>query len=161
MRQNADVIAATPVLDTSIYAAGDVLWTTPVTLTNIARVKGGVIKLKSLVVIDASDQAPAIDLYFMNVANSLGTFNVAPNISDANALAIVGRVQVAAADYLDLGGVRVARVALSAVEQIMKALSTDRNLYLAGVLNAGTPTFAASDLQFLIGAEQYPFGFAG
>jgi len=163
MRQNATVIGpVVPVLDTSAYASGDVLWTTPVVIPNACRIKGGVALLKSLYIVDFDDQGVAFDLFFQNAASSLGTVNGAPNISDANALAsIVGRVPIATTDYVDLGGVRIARPTNAVCESMMQALTSSRDLYISAVNGAGTPTFTAAGLKFFFGFEQYPFGYAG
>ena len=146
-----DAINGTPVCDTLIYAAGDVLFDTTA-IAGAVRTSGGRAELVSVTVLDEDDQAAAVmDLYFLRSNVSLGTFNVAPAITDANAREIQGYVSIAAADWKDLGGAKVA-----CVKNIGLLLepTTGTTLYVAGV-TAGTPTQTASGLKLYFGFRQH------
>lgn len=141
------VVDLTATLDTSIYAGGDLLFDTQ-ELAGVARINAGVVVLESITVIDEDDQGVAFDIYFLDANNTLGTENSAPTISDANARNILGWILIGAADYKDLGGVRIACVRGIGLE--MKAGAGTTSLYVAGV-TGGTPTHTASGLRFKFG----------
>lgn len=147
----AQVIDVTPTLDTLIYAAGDVLFDTT-EITGVARLIGGRVKLVSVVLIDEDDQGVALDLYFLRSNVSLGTFNAAPAITDANARELQGHVAVATGDWKDLGGARVA--CIENINLLMEPLAASLNLFVAAV-TGGTPTHTASGLKLRFGVEQY------
>lgn len=142
------VIDLTATLDTSAYAAGDVLFDTQ-ELANAARVTAGVTILQSIVVLDEDDQtAAAMDFYFFNANTSLGTENSAPSITDANARTLVGRVSLAAADFTDLGGSKLG--VKTGIELVMKADTAQTSLWVAAVTQ-GTPTQTASGIRCRFG----------
>lgn len=141
-----DVLDVTLSLDTGIYGDGDVLADTQ-TLSNAVRVSGGRCWLQSVVALDESDQGFGFDLIFLNANNALGTENSAPNISDANARAIIGRVPIAAADFYDLGGCRVA--CITNIGLPMEA-SGSRDLYMAAIAR-GAGTYAADGIRLKLG----------
>lgn len=138
-------------LDTSAYASGDLLADTQVVASAI-KLTDGKARLQSVLLIDEDDQGAALDLYFLSANNTLGTENVAPSISDANARDILCRVPIATGDYYDLGGVRVADV--HGLNRIIKAASGTTSIYVAAVNGAGSPTYTASGLRLRIGIEQ-------
>ena len=114
-----------PTLDTAVYAANDVLFsTTPMQ----AGVKSGTIR--GLTIIDKDDLGENCDLYFLNASTSIGTANSAPNITDVVAENIIGIMSGMSASK-DIGGVRVASYEFS--------LSFDVQgggiLYVAGITN--------------------------
>lgn len=143
-----DVIDATLVLDTSAYADGDVL-SVVAELTGFFAAASGSRLLESLVVIDEDDQGVGFDLLFLNATATLGTINTAPSISDADARKIIGRVNVLASDYIDLGGVRVA--VLSSINQVLKAASGATSVWIATITRSGAPTYTASGIRLKIG----------
>jgi hypothetical protein len=136
----------TPVLDTSAYVSGDVLFV-PIAF-NGARVNGGRSYLQSLVAVDSDDQGYAMELYFFSETVTLGTINSAPSISDADALKFLGMVSLSTGDWIDLGGVRVATLRSIGLMMVPNAAST--NLFVAGITR-GTPTHTASGLQLSLG----------
>jgi hypothetical protein len=147
----ADVISFTPTLDTSAYASGDVLFVSTA-ITGVTRANDLRAVLMSMTVCDKSDQKPAFTIYFAQTNVTTGTINVAPTISDADVANILGYVSVAAADWKDLGGADV--VTYKAINLLLEAASGTTTVYAFGVLEAGTPTFAASDLVFKFGVVQ-------
>lgn len=136
-------VDVTFVSDTSILASGDVI-TATAELTGVMRAVGGVAKLIAMTMFDQDDQGTAIDVILMRATQSLGTVNGAPTISDANALDIGGLVQIAAADFSDLGGVRVAHK--TGLTTPIAAVGTD-DLFASLICRSGTPTYTASGLK--------------
>lgn len=144
-----DVVLST---DTSIYADGDVLADTQL----VNAVTRGVDKngiLRSIVVVDKDDQKIAMDLIFFSANVSLGTENAAPSISDTNAANILGRVNIATGDYVDLGGVSVGFKAISDGMLIKPVTATD-DIYVAAITRGGTPTYTAAGLTLRLGFSQ-------
>jgi hypothetical protein len=141
--QPGDVITVTPTLDTSIYASGEVLFTTT-PIANAVRANDGIAELQSIVIIDKDDQKPEIALKFWSANVTYGAFNGAPSISDADATNCLGRVNIVAADYDDDGGVSTAFK--DNIGKMLKAASGTRIIYITGKLTSGTPTHTASGL---------------
>lgn len=145
------LIEVTLSLDTAIYADGDLLADTQV-VTNAMRVNDALGVLKSVLLVDEDDQGVALDLVFLSANNTLGTENAVPSISDANAREILGTVNIATGDYVDLGGVRVATK--RDLNLMVKPATGTRNLYVAAITRGGTPTYTASGIRLRLGFEQ-------
>ncbi|HWQ39187.1 MAG TPA: hypothetical protein VNM24_11375 [Burkholderiales bacterium] len=145
-----DIVDVTLTLDTVAYAAGDVLSDTA-TLANAMRVNGGKGMLRSITVIDEDDQGAPFDIYFFKVTQNLGTKNAAPTITDAAARDCLGVVSIAAADYKDLGGVRIATV--RGVDLALESDAASRDIFI-GTVTQGTPTHTANGLRLKFGIEQ-------
>lgn len=148
VRSSSEVVEFTPTLDTSVYAAGDVLFATTA-ITSVFPANNGKGILHSLVVNDKDDQKPVFDLYFLRANTSIGTINAAPSITDAGADDIVARVSIASADWRDLGGCSVAVV--PSIGQVIETGAATTSLWVAAVLVSGTPTHTASGLVFKLG----------
>lgn len=133
-------------LDTSPYADGDVLADTQ----NIDGVfaSAPVVFLKTVTVLDESDQGVPFDLIFLDANNSLGTENSAPNISDANARSILGRQPVNTGDYYDIGGARIATIDAGGL--VLKAAADVTTLYV-GAISRGAGTYAATGIRVKLG----------
>lgn len=145
------MLAVTPVLDTSAYTAGDVLFPT-ITMGNVARANDKGFEIKGIALVDKADQAAAdLELFFLRTNVALGTVNAAPSIADADAVQLVGYCKVLTADWVDLGGVKVAHKAVSIAGV---PTSGARTLFVAGV-TGGTGTYAASDLVMNFLVEQH------
>lgn len=153
IRKANKVIQATFTVDTSAYASGDVI-ANPVEIPKAVLGVDGVSVLQSLTLTDLADQGVALSLVFTTDATVLGTINSAPNISDANVLAkVLGVVAVGTADYLDLGGARVAT--LRNIGLMLQPASGKDSIFVGVVNGAGTPTFgAATDLSIRLGFER-------
>jgi hypothetical protein len=145
---SGDVLDVTLSLDTSAYADGDVMADTQ-SVASAFRVATGQLTLNSVVVLDEDDQGVGFDIIFLDTNNSLGTENSAPNISDANARTIIGRVNVSASDFIDLGGSRLASI--SGIGLKMKAASGSTTLYVGTIVRSGTPTYTASGVKLKLG----------
>lgn len=142
-------IDVTLTLDTAIYAAGDVLSATA-EITNAMRVNAGTGILQSITLIDQDDQKAQLKLFIFGTNTSLGTANAAPSISDTNALNIIGGpISIETTDYTDLGGVSVA--GKDNLGKIVKAATGSRNIYIAALNGAGTPTYTAAGIKLRLG----------
>lgn len=138
-------------VDTAIYAADDPLADTQV-VTSAMRVADAVGALKSIILLDEDDLGIAMDLIFLSSSASLGTENSAPSVTDANARKILGHVNIATGDYIDLGGCRIATK--RDLNLVVKPATGTRDIYVAAVTRGGTPTYTASGLKLRLGFEQ-------
>lgn len=143
---NDNVFDVTLVLDTSPYADGRVLFIGQ-EITSFFSSATGTRLIQNLTVIDEDDQGVGFDLLLFNGDPSIGTINAAPTISDANARKFLGKVSVTAADYIDLGGVKVATICPVGIE--VKGVTT--SLWIAGITRSGAPTYTAAGLKLKIG----------
>ena len=134
-------------LDTSAYADGDVLADTQ-EVTAALNANDGTGMIQSIQVLDEDDQGVAMDLIFLDANVSLGTENSAPSITDANARNILGRIRVNAADFIDLGGSRIAT--MTGVGIGIKAGSGVDDIWVAAITRGGTPTYTASGVRLRI-----------
>jgi hypothetical protein len=141
-----DVITIDCTVDTNALAEGDVAFDTQ-EVANFSTGADITSILQSIVVQDTSDQGIGIDLIFFNAATSLGTENSAPDIDDTEVLTVIGRVQVGAGSFYDLGANRVACV--YGVGLPMKA-GTGGSIWMAGIAR-GAPTYAGGHLFIKLG----------
>lgn len=140
------VLAVTPALDTSAYGVGDTFFDRTL-LTDAVRTAGGWAIVNSIALTDAADIGPALDLYILDADVTLGTFNVAPSISDTNAVGLTHIGSIAAADWKDVGGAKVVSKTLG---QQVKAAADTRNLWLAAVTQTAG-TWTANAIQIDVG----------
>jgi len=136
------IVRFTPVVDTAVYAAGDVLFdTTAVTLSDntTAGARGTILTAS---IIDRDDEASqTITLYFFRSNVSLGTINAAPSITDDNAAEIIGTCTVTTGT--DLGGCRYGETSGLVLPFELPA----QTLFVAAT-TGGTPTFTnANDIR--------------
>lgn len=128
-------------LDTSAYADGDVLADSQA-ISACLRANDGTGTITNVTLTDIDDQGVGLDLLFLDANVSLGTENAAPSITDGNAANILGWVRVAASDWIDLGGVRLASVPCSIP---VKGVSGTDDLYVAAI-SRGAGTYTASGI---------------
>jgi hypothetical protein len=150
---NATILDATLSLDTNVYASGDVLADTQ-EVASAYRVAAGKALLTSVTLNDKDDQGGALDLVFLRSNVTIGTENSAVSISDANADEILGIIQVAAGDWLDLGGCRVATLPASRCGILLTAAAAATSLWIAAI-SRDTKTYTASGITLHIGLERY------
>lgn len=137
------VVSVTFTLDTSAYAAGDLLADTQA-IAGALRSAGLTSKLVGVVILDKDDQTAAeMDLVFLDSNTSLGTENSAPTITDTNAEKIIATKKIPAADFLDIGGAKVATTLFSPPVDIWAAAGTSA---FVGLITQGTPTQTASGI---------------
>lgn len=152
MRGPAKLITVSFTVETGGYSASDLLADTQ-EIAEAVDETGRPALLQSVTILDTDDQtAAAYDIYILDRDVSMGTENAAPSISDANAVAILGGpIAIAAADWKDLGGAKVA--GKENIGKIVKP-NSGRSLYAAIVNGAGTPTFASGVIQVRFGFIQ-------
>lgn len=146
-----DVITVTCTLDTSAYAAGDVLFDMQ-EVAGFMRENGGRAIIQSITVLDKDDQGVAFDIITSPNANSLGTENAAPSVSDANADGMQRLCRIEASDYIDLGGCKLATRTNLGLQVESGAAST--SMYIGGITQ-GAPTHSASGLVLRIGVVRF------
>lgn len=145
-----DVISVTPtVLNADALDAGDVAFDSA-EVAGAVRVSAGKSLLQSLVVIDRDDQKAQLRLVFLGANTSLGTKDSAPDIDDTEALDVLGTIEVAAADYIDLGANSVATI--RNIGLLLKP-TTGTSVWVAA-FTSGTPTYTTGGLRLKLGLIQ-------
>ena len=141
------VIEQTPVITAGIYSTGDALGG-KLTFEYSARRPGGTGTIMSLTIVDEADQGVALDLILFNKDFSATADNAAIAISDADAINIIGIINVASGDYTDTGANKTAE--LTNVKLKFKCKedwaddNTGKKLY-GQLVTRGTPTYAATN----------------
>ena len=145
------IVDVTLALDAGVaYATGDVMSLTAVVDGFFGAADQTAI-LRSIVAIDEDDQGTAFDVVFLRSNVALGaTINSAADISDANAREIQGFISIAAGDYIDLGGVRVATK--TGLSLPLRSISGTDDIAIATIAR-GAPTYSASGVRLRIGVS--------
>lgn len=142
-----DGISVSPalVVDTSIYASGDVLCV-PKRMDNCVLNTKGMAVLRSLLVFDRINQKPAMDiLIFDEDPGNIGAVNAALDLSNAQLAKLIGIISVASADFVTLKATANA-VAQKMPNMMLPARQGAKEFWMA-VVSRGTPTYtSASDL---------------
>jgi hypothetical protein len=138
-------VDATP--DTNALAEGDVAFATQ-EVALAARVNGGTTILQNVTICDPDDQGIGIDLIFFDANTTLGTENSAPDADDTEAQTIIGRVQVGAGSFYDIGASKIACV--TGIGLLMKAGAATTSIWVAGIAR-GAPTYAGGHLYIKLG----------
>jgi hypothetical protein len=134
---------------TTAYSIGDQVGT-QFTLANAARVSGGTGLITSVILTSAADIIGAYDVIFTRSSITLAADNAAYAISDTDAKAVVGIVQLAGA--FDIGNNRVAQALNLAVPY---DCSGGTSLYASLVTRVAHTFFAAvTDLQLQVFVER-------
>jgi hypothetical protein len=152
-RGSSNLLDVVLTLDTNVYASGDVLAATQAVASAVPT-NGGHALLHSLVVNDKDDQGQAMDLVFLRTDVSIGTENAAVSIADADASEILGIVSIAAGDFLDLGGCRVATV--PSIGLVLEADAASSSIFIAAI-SRGTGTYSATGVTVKIGLAQQDY----
>lgn len=126
---------------------GDVLADTQ-EIPNAFTVPGGTAVVESITILDKDDQGILGTMIFLRRNVSVGTEDAAPSITDANAAEVLGLVPIAATDYIDLTGCKIAT--LKNIGLSLQAAPESTSLYVA-LLTGGTPTHTANGLSAKIG----------
>jgi hypothetical protein len=133
------------------YTAGDQVGN-QFTITSAARASGGSGVITGVQVISAADTIVSMDCVFFDSSVTLAADNAAFAISDADALKIVGLVQLAGA--YDIGNNRICQAFNLAIPYVC---SGGTSLY-AGLITRGTiaatPFAAATDIQLIVSVER-------
>ncbi|MEZ5386477.1 MAG: hypothetical protein R3F13_13275 [Prosthecobacter sp.] len=129
-------------LDTNAYAAGDVLADRQV-IAACMRKDDGTGFLAGFTLIDVDAQGVEMDVVFLSADVAVGTENSAVSLSAANALNLLGTVNVTADDWVDLVNSKCATKAN--INLPIKAVSGTDDIYVA-LVTRGTPTHTAAGI---------------
>jgi len=140
---------ATLYLDTAVYADGDLL--ADVVEVERCCVVNRAGYIMSVVVLDYSSQAGALDLvFFRSNPGSLGTLNLPMTMTVAAAVEVVGWVSIVATDYAAFGTMRVAQPEFYPVK--VRAAAGGSSLWLAAV-SRDIKTYPTPQLLVKVGVE--------
>ena len=131
------------------YSSGDSMGG-KITLTNVARVTGGLSKLQTITVIDRANQKPAGTLLFFGADPAAATItdNAAFAIS-TDVLKVVASHAIAAADYVTIDS--IAFLCYGNINKLVQPVAT--SLYAAFVVTTASNMAATTDLQIAFGFE--------
>lgn len=141
------VLRATPAIDTSAYASGDLIGSAEIFLSLAVRADGLVEKsgiIQAVLVTDLGAQGANLDIYFFDrkLINTTFTDNAAWDVSDVDILTFIGVAAIT--DWRTLGSNSNGQLLNLGLPFILPANST--TLY-AVIVSRGTPTYAStSDL---------------
>lgn len=147
-------LAADSVAATTAYSSGDVIGDHLTVSKAVLDTKGTAL-LQSLTVLDKANQKSALDLIFFNEepAASYGANNSAYGLNDSDLSKVIGRISVAAADYVSSGS-NNAEATLRNLGLLLQSLEKSKDVYVL-VVARGTPTFGANgDLIIKLGLLQ-------
>jgi hypothetical protein len=134
-------VESTPTLGTDAFEASDQM--SDLATVNAGGAGAAPVVLRSLTVLDVSDQGKAFDILFFKSAPTIASSkNAALDIADAEMAKVVGVIHVADADFDDYGASCVA--SLRALDFALKP-DADGNLYYV-LVSQGTGTYAAAGL---------------
>lgn len=149
-QQRIAVTSAGLTIATTAYTAGDQVGTI-FTFANAARITSGGGLITGVRLIDAGDVLGAVDVVFFDSTVTLAADNAAFSLSDADALKVVGLVQLAGA--YDLGPNRLCQAFNLAVPF---ALSGGTSLFAAIITRTANAIFTAvGDIQFVVTLDRY------
>ena len=136
------------VLNADAYDAGDVLFATT-EIPNATGPSGEPCTLESITIVENADQTAAIvTVFFFDSNVTFGAADAAPSISDANALGSLGSYAMPSANFLDVGGAKIAHASNLGIP--VKSAAGSRSIYFSAI-SAGTPTLATGSLKFRFG----------
>ncbi len=142
-KDTVQIISATPTLDTSAYASGDLMCGIT-TLANVFDIGGGV--LHSVVVKDKDAQAGAFDIVLIESSTLPGstlTLNAAFAPADADLDSILGVVNITGADYASWSANALATK--TSIGLLLAPKSSEKNLYFV-LVSKDAKTYSASGL---------------
>ncbi len=137
-------VSITPIVDTAIYASGDVLFVAN-RIQDIALNTKGAAYLRNVLAFDADNQKAAIDLLFFDRnPGSVAAINSAIDISAAQMAMLIGYVNLPAASYVTLKA--GANAVISTSPGILLPATNpnpSKDIWVVGV-SRGTPTYTAA-----------------
>ena len=141
--RDGSLITLVPVLDAGAYADNDVLFV-PTKLESVVVDTKGPAILRSLFLLDTAGQKQDMDLlFFSRDPGDIGAANAALAMSDAEAQFLLGHISLVAADYVD-GNAN--SWITKTVEMLMGTERGSKDIWVAGVVRSGTPTYGVSGL---------------
>jgi len=152
-KMDVDILTVTPTIETSTIDANDVLFN-PVEIANAVSVPGGRSLLHSICLIDqtntAVDAGVSIDLVFTQDSTNLGTLDAAVSCADTVLDGILGIVNVASGDYVDMINGQIAtktNVGLT----LIGVSATSTSVYVGGVVRETGTARAADAIDIRLG----------
>lgn len=147
-------VEVTCTLDTNAYADNDVLFDSQI-VAGAVRQNDGNGWLVNAAVLDEDDQtAFDLDLVLLKANVSIGTENDPVSITDANAREIIDIVSVTQATNPSVDLVNNKRFKAGPNHNDMpvpiRPVSGSDDIYIAGILRSGTPTFTANGLRLFL-----------
>ncbi len=147
------LIDVEPTVDTSAYAAGDLMFN-PIKIENAVAVKGGSAILQSVAVANDDALTGAFDLVVTASDDAPGTLNNAVSgesgLSDANADLILGITSIS--NMVDVGGCSVG--SKQNIGMVIKAESTTRDVYVWGIAQSTDNPTGATGYKLRFGIVQ-------
>lgn len=139
-----NIIDVDLVVNTAQYADADLL-SDKVEVEGVFNPNHHTALIQSLHILDDGDQGAALDILFFTASATLGTINAALNASDGVLSKLVGVVEVAAGDYVDLINAQYAIPQFNPfVIRADDSDKTEQSLWIAAV-SRGTPTYTGTD----------------
>lgn len=143
-------------VDTAIFAAGDAMHSSVITLSNVVQGSVPSARIESVTVVDQANQKSALDILFFsaNPSNTTVTVNGALDVDDGDLdNYFLGHISVAATDYASLAdNAYGTKQGISL--PVFSSRQGVRDIYCI-VVCRGTPTFAAAtDLRIKLGIKQ-------
>ena len=154
---HADVPESVPTLVTGSYASGTVIAATQ-EIANFFNTAGGVGIVTGFDLLDEEAQNGAMTVIFLDADVSIGNEHSAYSISDANAEHMLGRIDIAAADYKTYGLSGFSRIIYKiydtqvVIPLTIKAASGTRSLYYGIVNGSGTLIWTGNKLKIKVPA---------
>ena len=134
-----------PTLDTSAYADGDVFFV-PVEISDVVINAGESVLLDAVKVIDKDDKASPIDLIFLKSDVSIGDLNDTATVPTT--AEYLGTVKLVAADYTDLGAIRVGEK--KEVNEIFATADDSTSIWVGGIIRGAATYGAATDMSVIL-----------
>ena len=149
-KMDVDVIDIQPTVDTSAYAAGDLMFN-PKEIPNAVAVDGGTAILQSIAVANDDALVGAFDIVFIASSDQPGDLNDAiageTGLSDANADKILGIVTIS--NMVDVGGTAIGSKAN--IGLVLKAAAGTKSIYAFGIAQSTDNPSTASGYKLRIG----------
>jgi hypothetical protein len=132
-----------------VYAANETLFQ-PVELPAITNENGCVV-VTSVVMHDYDDQGVALNLVFLRQVITVGPNQAAMTIPDAQLHHVLGHINIAAGNYLNLATNQVATATNCGLVMRPAGTANHQTSIWMTANTLGTPTYAGGRLTFLIG----------
>jgi hypothetical protein len=160
-----NIIRVTPTLSTDAYGTGDVLFN-GTEIPNAVKNRGGVSKLIAMYTFNKTPNACKYEILFTENSVTLGTINATANISDDDIIAAKPTgflfLDESLGDTENFDNFQMARVTDYSTSDgsphalppiLLQASAGSTSCYVSGVIQSGTPTFAADDLELIFHIE--------
>ena len=160
-KSNYKIIRVTPVLDTSAYADGDVLFN-GLEIPNAVLGKGGCSKLVGMYVYQQTGAVLDATFLFSENSLTLGTQNATADVGDdaMEAANLTGVIQIDGSESTttNIDNSRFFSSSYNnaiehSVPQLIQAADNSTSIYVSAIVDGGTPTYAADSLDLILHIE--------